>query len=309
MLFSLAPAPIFELLARIYAFIAACSAISFAHPKLRSPQARPVRQAINSWWPPALTGGIAVAFGPWATLVVFAGISAWTLNEYLRAQGDAREKRLDAFGYLTVAIHFAAIASRDAQLVSTLWVGWAFGVVTLASLSFGGPTPMTRAARLQLGLVWTVFAIGHVPWLFFKGPLGGPTGNAGFILLLFTCVMTSDAAQYVAGKALGRHKLAPVLSPKKTWEGLVGGMAITALVGSMAAPAIVPFTRAQGALMGALLSGLGLLGDLTVSGMKRELGLKDTGAVLPGQGGLLDRCDSLLIAAPVYCYLVQQWFG
>jgi len=309
MTFALAPDPVIALLARIYAFIAACSAVSFAHPRLRMAKAKPVRQAINSWWPPALTGGIALAFGPWTTLAVFAAVSGWTLHEYLRAQTGARDPRLEVLAYATVAIHFGAMATHDPRWVTTAWMGWGFGVLTLASLAFGGPAPMMRAARIQLGLVWTVFALGHVPWLIWRGPLPGPAGSAGFALFLLVCVMTSDAGQYVAGKALGRTKLAPQLSPKKTWEGLLGGMAITAGVAAMIAPSVVPLTRVQGACLGALLSALGLLGDLTVSGLKRELGIKDLGTTLPGQGGLLDRCDSLILAAPVYFYLVQAWFA
>lgn len=307
--FTLASAALFTVLARIYGFIFVCSAISFAHPRLRREEAKPIRQAINSWWPPALAGGLCVALGAWAALAVFALTSGWTLREYLRTQGAERDARLDVLAYLTVPLHFGAIATGDSRLVSGLWLFWTFGVLTLASLRLGGERPITRAARLQLGVVWTVFSLGHVPWFFFHGPLPGPTGAAGFVLLLLLTVMTSDAGQYVSGKALGRHKLAPTLSPKKTWEGLFGGMAISALVAGLAAPSITPFTHAQGALLGAALSGLGLLGDLTVSGLKREVGIKDLGAALPGQGGLLDRCDSLILTAPLFFAAVQAWFG
>lgn len=305
----LAPAVLFVLLARIYGFIFVCSALSFAHPRLRRPEAKPIRQAINSWWPPALAGGLCVALGAWATLGVFALTSGWTLREFLRTQGAERDARLDALAYATVPLHFGAIATGDARLVSGLWLFWTFGLLTLASLRLGGEKPIARAARVQLGVVWTVFSLGHVPWFFFHGPLPGPSGAAGFVLLLLLSVMTSDAGQYVSGKALGRHKLAPTLSPKKTWEGLAGGMAISALVAGLAAPSITPFTHAQGALLGAALSGLGLLGDLTVSGLKREVGIKDLGTALPGQGGLLDRCDSLILTAPLFFTVVQAWFG
>ena len=135
----------------------------------------------------------------------------------------------------------------------------------------------------------------------------GPAGPEGLALLLLLSIMINDASQYVFGKLLGRHKLAPSISPKKTWEGFAGGVAVTSLVTASAAPLVAPFSAATGALVGACLASLGLLGDLLVSAIKRDVGVKDTGAVLPGQGGVLDRMDSMILSAPLYFYAVKTW--
>jgi phosphatidate cytidylyltransferase len=97
------------------------------------------------------------------------------------------------------------------------------------------------------------------------------------------------------------------LSPKKTWEGLAGGVVVTSLVTAAAAPQLAPFDRLTGALVGVGLSLLGLLGDLLVSAIKRDVGVKDSGSALPGQGGILDRCDSMLLSAPLSFYAVNAW--
>jgi phosphatidate cytidylyltransferase len=125
-------------------------------------------------------------------------------------------------------------------------------------------------------------------------------------LLLIIVVVASDSAQYYAGRAFGRHPLSPTLSPKKTVEGAVGGLLAGALTLALlghwwwpAAPAALRFG------LGALLVVLGITGDLFESMLKRAAGVKDSAALIPGHGGVLDRIDALLFAAPVYYTMMR----
>ena len=123
------------------------------------------------------------------------------------------------------------------------------------------------------------------------------------MLCIAVCVWSTDTFAYFAGKAIGKHKLAPKLSPGKTIEGFVGGF-----IGAMAAGALfahwIGLTWTNGIVIGAISGLIGPLGDLFESGLKRELGLKDFGTIMPGHGGVLDRFDSLMFVAPVaYLYL------
>ncbi len=305
----LSPA-IIRLALTVYATIGCFSALGFVHPRLRRPEARAIRQAINSWWPPALLVGAAVVLGPLVAVPLFLVVAGWALLEYLRLLPvEDRPRGVVILAVACAPLHFAALASGQPALAEGGVL--LFGVFVLLplyrALRHGPQGLIAGAGRVGFGVVVTVFTLGHVARLFLLPGSIGPAGAEGLALLLLLCVMVNDASQYVAGKFTGRHPLAPVLSPKKTWEGLAGGMVMTALVGSAAAPLVTPFGHAVGAAVGAALSVVGLLGDLLVSAIKRDVGVKDTGAVLPGQGGVLDRTDSLLLAAPLYYHAVRLW--
>jgi phosphatidate cytidylyltransferase len=126
------------------------------------------------------------------------------------------------------------------------------------------------------------------------------------VLYLFLIVWSCDSFAYYVGKNFGRRKLAPVVSPKKTWEGTLGGLAGATLVGAAAATwwVLPELGTARGALAGALASSAGQVGDLVESLWKRGAGVKDSGFFLPGHGGFYDRIDSLLFAAPVLALFV-----
>ena len=127
---------------------------------------------------------------------------------------------------------------------------------------------------------------------------------AGFLLLV---VQSSDVAQYVSGRLLGRHPLS-AHSPSKTWEGFVGGLLFAVGLGTLLHGS-TPFTLRQGAALSLVVYLLGVAGGLLLSSVKRDLGLKDWSALLPGHGGMLDRVDSLLLSAPVYYNLVRLLLG
>lgn len=300
--------PLPRLLVEVYGFIAVCSAFTLLHPALRRPERRAVRQAVNSWWPPALLSGAAVLLGAAAAVPLFAAMSAWALTELLRVLPAAdRPRGTTALAYGAVPVHYVALLSGDADLAGgTALFAWLFLAMPLArALRHGPDGVLGGAARVGLAAALTVFALGFVARTFLLPSRVGPCGAAGFAAVLLLSVMANDASQYLFGKLLGRTALAPVISPRKTWEGFAGGVAVTALVTTAAAPAITGLGRAESALVGALLASLGLLGDLLVSAVKRDVGVKDTGAVLPGQGGVLDRMDSLLLAAPAFFFYAQ----
>ncbi|MBX3014552.1 MAG: phosphatidate cytidylyltransferase [Caldilineaceae bacterium] len=132
----------------------------------------------------------------------------------------------------------------------------------------------------------------------------------GFWWLVLGLLLTwsNDAAAYFVGVTLGRSKLWPRLSPKKTWEGTIGGWLCAALFGAGGAYFLpfLPITIWQGALLGLLGGVLGLLGDLAISVLKRQVGVKDSGRLFPGHGGMLDRLDSALFLLP-FVYQVAFW--
>ncbi|MGB3954832.1 MAG: phosphatidate cytidylyltransferase [Brooklawnia sp.] len=145
----------------------------------------------------------------------------------------------------------------------------------------------------------SVFTIGYVPLLLSTLTLllAQPDGNLR-VIYYFLLVPCSDTAAYAVGSLLGRHKLAPHISPGKTWEGFGGAVLLTALAGALIGPPLIGAEWWVGATIGAVLSIAATTGDLIESMIKRDAGLKDMSKLVPGHGGAMDRLDSLLVAAP-----------
>jgi phosphatidate cytidylyltransferase len=149
------------------------------------------------------------------------------------------------------------------------------------------------------GLMICVFAIGHVAYLYML-----PTG-AGLLLALLVLTQGNDVAQYIWGRALGRRRIAPAVSPNKTVAGFLGGLLTTAVLAVLVVPVLTPLSWPVALAIGPLVAVSGFLGDLAMSAVKRDIGIKDTGRLIPGHGGVLDRVDSLIFTAPIFFHLVR----
>ncbi|WP_392542572.1 phosphatidate cytidylyltransferase [Oryzobacter telluris] len=136
--------------------------------------------------------------------------------------------------------------------------------------------------------------------------LAAPDGRQRIIVFVLVTVF-SDIGGYAVGVKLGKHPMAPSLSPKKSWEGFAGSVVTCAVVGSIALPLLLGGLWWSGAILGAVAAAAATLGDLIESSVKRDLGIKDMGTLLPGHGGLMDRLDSLVVVAPV-AWVLLIWF-
>jgi phosphatidate cytidylyltransferase len=152
---------------------------------------------------------------------------------------------------------------------------------------------------------WTSLGVGYVglPALAVLWLRGMPEQGLAILVWLLVVVWATDTAAYFAGRALGGPRLAPAISPSKTWSGLCGGMLGAALTGALAAWLFGSSRLLQAAGLGALLAVVAQAGDLVESSFKRAAGVKDSGTLIPGHGGLLDRIDGLLFAAPALALL------
>ena len=243
------------------------------------------------WWLP-----------PWATLALAEIVVVLAFAEYagLVARLGAR---------LPVAVTGSGVVVSCAALAWEGSEGSEAHVVLMAATIVVGSITVgmgRRGAEALQDVSAALFAL-----LYLGLPLGALVairmeGGREVLLLLLACVMTSDTAQYYGGRAFGRRSLAPAISPKKTVEGAVAGLVAGTLamvvIGEWWLPAVEPAGRA---LLGATVVGLGLVGDLFESGLKRSAGVKDTSGVIPGHGGVLDRVDSLLFATPFYYMVVR----
>ena len=153
-----------------------------------------------------------------------------------------------------------------------------------------------------------MYFLSHAPALLILQIPGYEGQNAKLMFYLVLVVQLSDVMQFVWGKLLGRRRVAPSISPNKTWEGLVGGVATATLIASTLWWA-TPFTPLVSAAMGLVLTLMGFAGGLIMSAIKRDRGVKDYGSMIEGHGGILDRIDSLCFAAPVFFHLTRFFFA
>lgn len=265
---------------------------------------------IVAWWAMILVAGAGCVAGRQALIVLFAVISFCALREVLTIMPT---RPADRFALLTtmwlvLPIHYS--------LIWTSWYGffvifipvYGFVVLPILAVVFGDTNDfLARTAETQWALMAAVYCISYVPALLMLELPGFHHRSVLLLVFLLVVVQSSDVLQYIFGRLLGRHQIAPQLSPSKTIEGFVGG-----IVGATALGAslwhMTPFSPTQAAGMALAITVTGFLGGLVMSGVKRDRGAKDWGSLIPGHGGLLDRFDSVCFAAPVFFHLTRHFF-
>lgn len=272
---------------------------------------RNLNARIRAWWGMVAVVGAAFWLGPVANLVVFAAISFLALREFITLTPTR------AADHLPLAVAFYVLIPVQYWLIHDQWYGlfaifipvYAFLALPALAVLAGDTTEfLERTTKIQWGVMIAVYCISHAPALLILDLRGFDGQNPLLLLYLMLVVQISDVMQYVFGKLFGRHRLAPAVSPSKTWEGLVGGGLAAVGIGA-ALWWITPFTPLQSAGMSALIVGCGVIGGLALSAVKRSLGAKDWGSMIEGHGGMLDRMDSVSFAAPIFFHVTRYYFS
>lgn len=266
---------------------------------------------IKAWWVMVAIVGGSLALGHWAVVLLFLLVSFFALREFLTLAptrpGD----------HLALLAAFYIVLPLQYYLVAIEWYGLfsifipVYGFLLLPILStLGNDTRqfLVRNASVQWGLMIAVYCISCVPALLVLEIPGHQGHNLLLINWFILVVQSSDVLQYVCGKLLGKHRIAPRLSPSKTVEGFAGGVLLAALLGS-ALYWITPFNAWQAGLIALLVNLMGFAGGLVMSAIKRDRGVKDWGAMIEGHGGMLDRLDSICFAAPVFFHIVRYYWA
>jgi phosphatidate cytidylyltransferase len=264
---------------------------------------------INAWWVMVAIFAVAFLFGKAVTLLLFVAVSFYCLREFysLTPTHPSDHAAMAAAFYIFLPLQYWLIWIDWVTMLTIAIPVYAFLSLPVLSMLKGVTADfLQRVAKIQWGLMLAVFCISHAPALLMLDLGGVPPVQLLFFLV--TVVQMSDVLQYVAGKLFGRRKMAPKVSPSKTWEGLIiGGLAATG-VGS-ALWWITPFSPIEAAGMAFAIVVAGALGGLVLSAVKRSLGAKDWGAMIQGHGGALDRMDSVTFAAPLFFHLTNYFFA
>jgi phosphatidate cytidylyltransferase len=269
---------------------------------------------VDTWW--VIVALVTVAFWGgqyWyaAPFVLFGFISFIALKEFFTMVPLRHEDRTPMFiAYLFIPLqyYFAAVLDHHGLFMMSIIVYGVAMVAIVMVLKQKVDGFMVAFATLLTGMMITTYSISHLAH-FFALPASPkvPQGAIGLVLFYIVLTQGNDVAQYLSGKLFGRHKIVPVVSPNKTWEGFVGGAIITTALGVFLAPILTPFSWYTAFGVSSLIATLGFFGDVFISALKRDLGIKDTSKFLPGHGGMLDRVDSFTLSAPIYFHVVNYF--
>ncbi|HHC08854.1 MAG TPA: hypothetical protein ENK55_09075 [Actinobacteria bacterium] len=250
----------------------------------------------------ALAGLFVVSLLWRPVLVAFAVVVlVVTAGEFYRELMRERYRPVPLFGLIGVvgaalgAVRFGPVAIPVVLSLA------AVGLLLFYAVVPGREEPLTSFSSTLLVLAWVGGLAG------FAFPILQAPDYRALALGVVGLVVAMDVAQYVVGRSIGRRRLAPVLSPKKTVEGLVGGVVVTLALGALVG-FVRPFDLGSGLLLGGVVAVFGPIGDLAVSSTKRAMGIKDMGSILPGHGGLLDRIDGLVFVLPA-AWVAFSWVG
>ena len=265
----------------------------------------------RSFWIVFLIFGTALVTGEVLSIALFMILSLLALREFLTlAPVEPSDHRAMAWTFFVITpLQYLSVAVHWYGFYSIMIPVWAFLFIpTLNAMVGDSHRFLERTATLQWGLMVCVYCVSFAPALLWLRIPGYEGQNAKLLLYGVGIAQLSDFLQFVFGKWLGRHPMAPRISPKKTWEGFVLGAGLATLVGSVLWY-ITPFRSWQAALMSLAIALMGVAGGLTMSAIKRDRGVKDFGTLLPGHGGMLDRIDSITFSIPVFFHLTRFFFA
>lgn len=280
-------------------------------PEGSNPVVENLNARIAAWWGMVVLLGIAFVAGRVGVVVLFALASFAALREFLTLTEHNRADHwsLLACFFIVLPMQFYFVGIDWYAMYSVFVPVYVFLLLPVLSALRGATRDfLVRVAETQWALMVCVYCLSHVPALLYLQIPGFEGRNVILIAYLIFVVQLSDVMQYVWGKLIGRTRIAPALSPSKTWEGLIGGSATATLIGT-ALWWMTPFSPAQAAVMCLLITLMGFLGGLVMSAIKRDRGIKDWGHLIAGHGGFIDRLDSVIFAAPIFFHVTRYYWS
>jgi len=265
---------------------------------------------LKSWWVMVGVFFIVLALNRMISIIFFAFLSFWALKEYVTILDTRRaDHRALFWSFLTIPIQY--------YWIGTQWYGMFIIFIPVYMFLF---LPMrlviaketagflASSSKIHWGLMAFVFGLSHLAYLLVMPAVPGSSAT-GHTLLLFLVILTemNDIFQFLWGKTLGKRKILPTVSPKKTWEGFIGGVVTTTIV-SLFLRFLTPFDVPATMLIAFVIAVSGFCGDVVMSAIKRDAGVKDFGDLIPGHGGMLDRVDSLCYTAPLFFHIVRYFY-
>ncbi len=324
-----APEPaLYWTLIALFASLVVGSIIRFIALRNAEQEKRQQRLAsLRTWWMLAAAVSAGLLGGRLGICLLLTAASCIAWSEITRMFG-AREQDRAAIriGYVLIVINYLLILLGSIPVFLVFLPLAAPIVFAVLLLVEDEPKGYIRSAGALLwGLMFLGYGVSHAAFLLILPETAtGPLGPAGWFLFLVILTETDDIFQAIVGRLFGnhkRHRISPTISPNKTWEGFFGGMLVIVILAPLIAPWLTTLGQQAGPfslspvlqawvapmLAAVLISFAGFFGDINMSAIKRDSGVKDSSKLLPGMGGIIDRVDSLTITAPVFVYFLSWW--
>lgn len=292
------------MIAAIYAFLTLFSTgVVFKNIFQKDKDFTNLNLRIKSFWIITPLFTLAILGNKLTAFLLVGFISYLALKEYISLIPTRRsDRRVLFWAYLSIPIQLYFIYTNWLAMFYLFIPLYMFFIIPLRMVTIGETEGFLRAAgTIHWGLMATVYSLGYLA-AFLVLPLSSNphAGGVGLFLYIIFLTVINDVAQYCCGKALGKNKITPKISPNKTWEGFIGGLIITSSLATILGQYLTPLNTFESLISGLIIAASGFIGDVTMSAIKRDIGVKDSGTLIPGHGGILDRLDSLIYTAPLF---------
>ncbi|OSN03031.1 phosphatidate cytidylyltransferase [Lonsdalea britannica] len=268
-----------------------------------------LQQRMNSWWIIVILFSLAMVSPKWLALTFFGLLSFLSLKEYtgLALIRPSPNSPL-LWMYAAIPLQYLLIGMSWYGMFLIFIPVYLFLILPARMVAIGNTRGFLHSVSvMHWGMMMTVFALSHVAFLLVLPKEGAREGS---LLVIFLVALTelNDIAQYLWGKSLGKIKVTPTVSPNKTLAGLLGGIGTTMLLATILGPVLTQMNWLYSLGAGMIIGVGGFCGDVVMSAIKRDAGVKDTGNLLPGHGGILDRLDSLMYTAPLFFHFYYHLY-
>lgn len=276
----------------------------------RTKTSQELKDRVYSWW--IIIGAfiLGAMLNTTVAMFFFALISYLALKEYFTLIPTRRtDRRIIFYAYLSIVFQYW-FAGAQWYGMFIIWIPvYLFLLLPFRQVLIGETQGfLENTSRVQWGLMMFVFGLSHLAYMMTLPAVAGhDVGGKELVLYLVVLTELNDVLQYLWGKAFGKHKIVPKVSPNKTVEGFLGAF-VTLSALAVVFSFLTPFTTLQALAAGMLISGAGFVGDVVISMVKRDIGVKDSGHLLPGHGGILDRVDSLTYTAPLFFHFTYYLY-
>lgn len=265
-----------------------------------------LRARIRSWWWMIALIFIALLMGKKSSVIFFGFLSFLALKEFCSiVELRQADRRVLFWAYVAIPIQYYFVYVGWYGMFIIFIPVYAFLFLPIRMVLIGQNQGFIKSAGvIHWALMLTVFCISHIAYLFSLPIKNHEAGSIGLVLFLLFITQFNDVSQYIWGKLFGKNKIIPKVSPNKTWEGFLGALFTITLASGFVAPLLTPLTFELGLFFGFAISVAGFFGDVVISSVKRDLQIKDSGNLIPGHGGILDRIDSLMYTAPLFFHMI-----